>query len=112
MLILGCLFGLFAAFAPRLAFLLFWLARPNQVNAAFNTFIFPCLGLIFLPFTTLMWVLLWTPVTGIQGWDWLWIGIAVLLDIWGWANGGRVGWSNRNAIPGYSGSSSTGTSAK
>lgn len=111
MILFGCLFGLFAAFAPRLAFLFYWLARPAVVNAAFNTFIFPCLGLIFLPFTTLMWVLLWTPVTGIAGWDWLWIGLAVLLDIWGLANGGRVGWTNRNAIPGYSGSSA-GTPAK
>ena len=80
MILFGCLFGMFAAFAPRLAFLFFWIARPVQVNAAFNDFIFPCLGIIFLPFTTLMWVLLsrlaWAlPVwTGCgSDWQWCWI---------------------------------------
>jgi hypothetical protein len=77
---MGCFFALFAAFAPRLLFLFIWIARPTYVDAVFDTFIFPLLGLIFLPFTTLMWVL-FGGSSLMSGWDWLWIGLAVLLDL-------------------------------
>jgi hypothetical protein len=44
-----------------------------------------------------------TPVPGpIQGLDWLWLGLAVVVDI---ASIGSAGYSNRNRIPaGYPGS--------
>jgi hypothetical protein len=49
---MGCLFALFGGLFPRLALLVLWIARPVLVDAAFNTFILPLLGIIFLPFTT------------------------------------------------------------
>lgn len=78
---MGCLLALMSAFAPRLVFLIIWIARPAYVDAVFNTFVFPLLGLIFLPFTTLMYVLLDAPPVGLRGFDWLWIALAVLLDL-------------------------------
>ncbi len=78
---MGCLFALLAAFAPRLFLLIIWIARPAYVNAVFETWVVPLLGLVFLPFTTLMWVLLDAPPVGVEGWDWLWIAIAVALDL-------------------------------
>lgn len=78
---MGCLLALMSAFAPRLVFLIIWIARPAYVDAVFDTFIFPLLGLIFLPFTTLIWVLLDAPPFGVSGFDWLWIVLAVLLDL-------------------------------
>ena len=78
---MGCLLALMSAFAPRLVFLIVWIARPAYVDAVFDTFILPLLGLIFLPFTTLMWVLLDAPPVGVHGADWIWIVIAVLLDL-------------------------------
>src|SRR5688572_1391326 len=75
------LLALMAAFAPRLVFLILWIARPVYIDAVFDTFIFPLIGLIFLPFTTLMWVLLDAPPIGVEGWDWLWIVMAVILDL-------------------------------
>jgi hypothetical protein len=78
---MGCLLALMGAFAPRLLFLIIWIARPAYVDAVFDTFIWPLLGLIFLPFTTLMWVLLDAPPVGVHGFDWFWIVIAVLLDL-------------------------------
>lgn len=83
---MGCLFALLAAFAPRLVLLIVWIARPAYVNAVFETWVVPLLGLIFLPFTTLMWVLLDAPPVGVEGWDWLWIAIAVALDLGHYAN--------------------------
>ncbi len=79
--IVPCLFALFAAFVPRVAVFIIWIARPAIINAAFDTWIFPLLGIIFLPFTTLIYVLLYRPGVGIEGADWIWLIIAVALDL-------------------------------
>ena len=76
---MGCLLALVGAFAPRLLFVIIWIARPAYVDAVFDTFILPLLGLIFLPFTTLLWVLL--KPGGIEGFDIVWIILAVLMDL-------------------------------
>jgi hypothetical protein len=86
-----------------------WFARPAMMNAAFSTFIIPCLGFLFLPFTTLMYVFLVQGVGSIQGLDWLWLGIAALLDI---ASIAGAGVANRDRIPaGVPGSSHGQTAA-
>jgi hypothetical protein len=95
-----CLFALFAGFVPRLAALFLWLARPAMWTAAFNgSWLWPLLGVIFLPFTTLFYVILWKP-TGLTGWDWMWLFFAVLIDIMHYSSSA---YSNRNQIPGYTG---------
>ena len=58
---MGCLFVMFGAFFPRLAVLFIWLARPASVRAALGSALVALIGILFLPFTTLMYVLLWTP---------------------------------------------------
>ena len=98
----GCLTAFVASFS-RITLLMVWLARPAAVNAAFSTFIFPCLGFLFLPITTLMYVFLWS-ATGLQGLDWLWLALAAFLDI---ATIGTAGYSNRDRMPGYQGSTVT-----
>ncbi len=95
-MILGCLFALLAVGAPRIALFLFWLARPLRVDAAFGGFILPCLGVLFLPFTTLLYVLIF-PVNG--AFDWIFLILAVVLDISGLAGSG---YANKNQIPGMS----------
>ena len=100
----GCLTAFVGTFS-RFMLLFYWIARPVQVNAAFSGFILPCLGIIFLPFATLMYVLLWSPGVGLQGLDWLWVGLAAVLDI---LNIAGAGYTNRNRIPsGYPGSTQT-----
>jgi hypothetical protein len=100
----GCLTAFLSSFS-RWVLLFYWIARPVQMNAAFNTFIFPCLGLLFLPLTTLMYVLLIQGVGAIQGLDWLWLILALVLDL---ATLGGAGYANRNRIPaGYPGSGQT-----
>ncbi len=83
---MGCLFVLLAGVFPRLALFIVWVARPKMVDAAFDSWIWPLLGLIFLPFATLMYVILWQ-AGGLSGWDWFWVGIAALLDIGHWGAG-------------------------
>ena len=92
----GCLLAMGAAVAPRLVLIFMWIVG-SRVNAAFNNFIVPLLGLIFLPYTTIMYVLVWSPGIGVAGWDWLWIGLGVLLDIMKW---GQIA-NNRKGVPGY-----------
>ena len=97
----GCLTAFISMFA-RIMLLFVWIARPVMVNASFSTFILPCLGFLFLPFTTLMYVILKQGVGTIQGLDWLWLFLAVILDF---ATIGGAGAANRNRIPaGYPGS--------
>lgn len=96
-----CLFAMFAGLFPRLGTLFIWLARPAYFNAAFGSnWLLPILGIIFLPFTTLMYVILWSP-TGMTAWEWMWLILAVVIDIMHYSS---TAFYNRNRIPGYSGS--------
>lgn len=97
MLILGCLVALTAAFAPRLVLIFMWIVGP-RVNAAFDSFIVPLLGVIFLPYTTIMYVLVWNPATGVRGWDWLWVALGAWIDFMKWS---RV-IEERKKLPGWS----------
>jgi hypothetical protein len=94
---MGCLFALFAGFFPRFAVLFIWLARPALFNAAIGP-LFAILGIIFLPFTTLMYVILWSPAGNIQGLDWLWLALAFIIDI---SSAGASAYNNRDRVPGY-----------
>jgi hypothetical protein len=86
----------------RIMLLFAWIARPALMDAAFGSFIVPCLGFLFLPFTTLMYVILIQGVGAIQGLDWLWLFLAVILDL---ASVAGAGAANRDRIPaGYPGS--------
>ncbi len=97
MFVLGCLLAIAAGLAPRLVLIIMWVVGP-RINNTFDTFIWPLLGLIFVPYTTIMYVLVWSPVTGVVGWDWLWIALGVWMDIMKWS---RI-LENRKNIPGYS----------
>jgi len=77
---MGCLFAVIGGLAPRFAFFVFWILRPAQVSAAFDTFIFPLLGIIFLPLATLLYAVLWT-AGGLSGWAWFWVAVAAMFDI-------------------------------
>jgi hypothetical protein len=77
---MGCLFAILAALSPRLALILVWIFT-NLVDRAFDTFIVPLLGLLFLPFATLMYVLAYQPVVGVTGWGWLLVFIGVVIDL-------------------------------
>jgi hypothetical protein len=86
---MGCLFALLGGLFPRLALLILWIARPARVDAAFDGWLLPVLGIIFLPFATLIYVLLYTPGRGVTGWDWFWVVLAAILDIGHWGASAR-----------------------
>jgi hypothetical protein len=95
---LGCLFAVFAASFPRLALVIIW-AFTDWVTIVFqDQWLMPLLGLIFLPFTTLMYVLVSLPVGGINLGGWLLVGIGLLLDISHW---GQLIANRRNGVALY-----------
>ena len=75
-----CLIGFAAVLGPRLAVVLWWLFG-NKVELAFDSWLWPLLGLIVLPWTTLAFLIAWQP-GGLNGnWDVLLIVLGVVLDI-------------------------------
>jgi hypothetical protein len=75
-----CFFVLLATLGPRFALVLMWLFG-DRVDRAFDSWIWPLLGLIFLPWTTLAYVLAWSPVGGVSGGEWLFVAIGLVADI-------------------------------
>ncbi len=75
---------------PRAITLIWWIIDPSRFSDAFSSFIWPLLGLIFLPWTTLMYVILWSLGTGVHGLDWLFLALAIVADISVYAGGGAV----------------------
>lgn len=96
MLILGCLLAFGFAVAPRVFLVLAWIFSDRWDRVWRGDWFVPLLGIIFLPYTTVMYMLVWSP-TGIQGWDWMWIFLGLLLDLMKWAQVVN----NRRNIPGY-----------
>jgi hypothetical protein len=74
-----CLLLVLFAFGPRLALALEWIFG-NRIQLAFDGWWWPLLGLIFLPWTTLMYVIVWG-VGGVHGAAWIAVAIGVLLDV-------------------------------
>ena len=57
-----CCLALTAGFlGPRVALFIWWVFG-DKVDAAFSTWVWPLLGLVFLPWTTLAYVLAWGPL--------------------------------------------------
>jgi hypothetical protein len=80
-----CLVFITALFFPRVAFALMWIFG-DRVDAAFATWLWPALLLAFLPWTGILYTLLWSPVSGVEGAEWILVGIAVLVDILSWSS--------------------------
>jgi succinate dehydrogenase/fumarate reductase cytochrome b subunit len=85
-----CFFTVLVFIGPRAAILVWWLISPNRWEAAFDSFIWPFLGFIFAPWTTLMWVSVASG--GITGFDYVIVGLGIFIDI---ASYSSSAWYNR-----------------
>jgi hypothetical protein len=75
--------GLFifaAVVAPRLVLGYMWYSG-DRVDDAFNGWFVPAFGLVFLPYATIMYVLLWSAHGGVEGSEWILVGIAAAVDV-------------------------------
>jgi hypothetical protein len=85
-------------FGPRVALLVFWFLPAGRAlfDKAFNGYLIPILGVIFLPWTALAWTLFYGN-NGIAGMDWLWVGLGLVADITTYTSGA----AKRKSVPGY-----------
>jgi hypothetical protein len=76
----GCLLVLIGLFSPRLAIFLLAIFT-DDLSRAFDSWLVPLLGFFLLPWTTLVYTLLWTTSRHVNGVEWVLVGVAVLLDV-------------------------------
>jgi len=74
-----CMFTTLVIFGPRLAILIWWLVRPVYVDAAFDHWLLTLLAWAFIPWTVLMYLIIYPG--GIVGFDWILLLLGVLADI-------------------------------
>ncbi len=80
------LFSLF----PRAFILGFWIFG-SQLGNAFSSWVIPAIGFVFLPWTTLLYAWMWAISSdGVNGWEWILVGLALILDVSFWAGLRRV----------------------
>ena len=93
-----CALALLGILGPRALIVVWWLAEPARWSVTFNNqVLLPALGFVFLPWTTIMYVLVWTQ-SGLQPGGWLLVGLGVFLDI-GTYGGGAFG--NKDKVQSY-----------
>ena len=95
-----CLFIIVLFGGPRLGGLLWWLFYPERWDRAFDNFIWPVLGLLLLPWTTIMFVAV-APTGTVADWDWMWLGLAFFADVVSLGSGGVGGRSRYSSSRGY-----------
>ena len=91
-----CIFMILVFLGPRVGILFWWAAEPGRFDKVFDTFIWPCLGWVFVPWTTLMYV--GVGINGVDGFEWVWMGLALLCDLAMYSGGAY----KREEVPGYS----------
>jgi hypothetical protein len=85
-----CCFAVVLGFlGPRAAILVWWLVDTTRWEAAFDNFFWALLGFFLAPWTTLGWAAV--AGSGVSGFDWIILGLAVLLDVFSWTGGGMQG---------------------
>lgn len=78
---MGCLFLILIGVSPRIGIVALWLAS-DWVERAFNDgVVLPVLGLIFLPWTTALYVVGYVIGDGATPWGWLGFAIGLFLDV-------------------------------
>ena len=82
-----CFLILLSVLGPRIAFIYTWIAT-NRVSIAFhNGWVVPLLGVVFLPWTVLLYTLAYAPVGGVSGAGWFLVALGFVADIAGYVSG-------------------------
>ena len=76
---MGCLLAIVGLITPRLVMVALWLFT-NYLSRAFDSFLWPFLGFIFLPTTTLGYAIAQNSFDGIRGVGLAIVIVAVLID--------------------------------
>lgn len=90
-----CLFTILLLLGARAVDIVWWILQPTRWDLAFSSWLWPVLGIIFVPWTTMLYVIV--APGGVNGIDWLWIALGVVIDVMFWSGGA---WKNRDRVPG------------
>ena len=87
-----CLFASILAGAPRLASIIWWLFQPVRWSVPFGGWpivwwLWPTAGILLVPWTTLMYVIVYPG--GLSVINWIFLALAVALDVGSYAGGQR-----------------------
>ena len=80
----GCLFALLAVLSPRAALIILWLFTPLVQTVFEDHWLWPLLGLLFLPFTTLMYLLAVGALGPTIFWGWVMVLFGLVMDVRGY----------------------------
>ena len=86
----GCLLSLLLTIGSRTVLLFVWLFAP-WASLAFPNGLWPVLGFLFMPTTTVAYLFAWSPASGVTGLGWLILAGGLLFDIGSYAIGFRAG---------------------
>jgi hypothetical protein len=75
-----CLLLALFAFGPRFVLALEWIFG-HKIQQIWAHWWWPLLGLIFLPWTTLMYTIVWSAAGGVHGANWIAVALGVFLDL-------------------------------
>jgi len=85
---IGCVVAILALIAPRVVLLVLWIFT-DYITSVFDTFLWPLLGLIFLPLTTLAYAWSIHTYNGVESFGLAAVIIAFLIDIGAIGGGSR-----------------------
>jgi len=85
---MGCLIVLLMAFSARVALVFTWIFT-DLISRAFDGWIIPLAGLVFLPWTALLYALVYSPLKGVSLLGWVIVAIGFLTDVATLGDGGR-----------------------
>lgn len=83
-----CVLALLAFLGPRLVIVLLWLFT-NYLSRAFDAFLLPLLGFLFLPWTTIAWAIAQNELGGVSGLGLLIVALGFLGDVGAIGGGAR-----------------------
>jgi hypothetical protein len=85
-----CLIALFALIGPRVALVFTWIFS-GMIGRAIDSWFVALLGFLFLPWTTLAYVVFYDvgPGLEVEGIEWFLVGLAFVVDIGSYVGGRR-----------------------
>ena len=86
---MGCLLALVALVSARVA-LVFIAIFSDLLSNAFDSWVVPLLGFFLLPWTTLIYAVMWDSGQRVNGFEWFLVILAFMIDLGSYAGGDRV----------------------
>lgn len=81
-----CVFTFLILLGPRAALIVWWLIQPFRFGATFPNIFLPIVGIVFLPWTTIAYLIVFP--FGLEDINWIWVGLGLIIDIASYAGGG------------------------